>query len=400
MRRRIPALLRGAVDARWRNLIAAIACVVVFDVTLGFSFPVVTLILEARGTDESVIGLNAAMTPIGLLLFGPMIPAVTRRFGSKRVAIASALAISVLLLAMKAFPSLPAWFLLRIMLGATAGTLFAISEAWVVRFSEGPDRGLILAIYASLLSAGFALGPIMIPFTGISGWLPFVVAAGTALVAMLPIPFVTEPDAPPDEDEHGGFLAFLPKAPVLLMAVGVFAVFDAALMTFLPVYGLRNGLDLDTASFALGVLIGGNVILQIPIGLLADRWSRPGMMLICAVTTAVACAFIPATIATPLMWPVLIIAGAAGFGIYTVALALLGDRFSGNALVAGAAAFAVMWGVGAVIGSPVAAGLMKLFGDDALLYFMTAVYLAYAAAFAYRQMTRHRAVPATEPGRE
>jgi MFS family permease len=338
----------------------------------------------------ALIGLNAAMSPIGLLVVGPFIPALARRFGSRTVAVSSAIAVTGLLLSLKAFESLAAWFVLRFLLGAVTGALFAISESWVVRFSEGPNRAMILAIYASLLAAGFAVGPFMIPFTGIEGWTPFLIAAAFAVAAIIPIPFVVIPPETEEEGGHSGFLDFLPRAPVLLCAVGVFAIMDAATMSFLPVYGLHKGLDLDTASIALGVLIAGNVFVQIPIGWLADRWSKPGMMIVCALVTAVAAALMPATIGTLWMWPVFVLFGAMGFGVYTVALALLGDRFSGSALVAGAAAFATMWGLGAVVGAPAASNAMKFFGDDALPMFLCAIYLVYGLAFWRRQVTRHR----------
>jgi MFS family permease len=233
----------------------------------------------------------------------------------------------------------------------------------------------------------------MIPFTGIEGWLPFLIAAGFSVAAIIPIPFVVIPPDTPEEaaQGHSGFLSFLPMAPVLLCAVGVFAIMDAASMSFLPLYGLRKGLDLDTASIALGVMIAGNIFVQVPIGWLADRWSKPGMMIVCALVAAGAAAFIPATIGTVWMWPVFVLFGAMGFGVYTVALALLGDRFSGSTLVAGAAAFATMWGFGAIVGAPVASNAMKYFGPDALPVFLCLIYLVYGLAFWRRQVTRHAA---------
>ena len=378
----------------WQSLIGAIACVTVFDVTLGFTFPLLTLLLEAAKVDETMIGLNAAMTPLGILIMGPFIPALTRRFGARPVALAAAVGVAGFLLLLKLFPSLPSWFVLRLFLGAVGGILFTISEAWVVRFAEGPNRAKILAIYASVLSAGFAVGPFMIPFTGIHGWLPFAIAAGCALVAMLPILMIKSPDAPVAEGEHMTFWAFIPKAPVLLCAVGVFAVFDAVALAFFPIYALRVGLDLDTASFALGVLIAGNVFLQLPLGWLADRWSRIGTMISCALVTAVFCWILPMTMGTIFMWPTLVVMGTTGFGVYTVALALLGERFSGQALVAGAAAFAAMWGAGAIIGPPAAGGVIKFFGVEALPYFLGLIYLVYGIAFMVRQWTRRNAAAA------
>ena len=373
----------------WRSLVAAIGCLTVFDVTLGFSFPLITLLLEARQVDEAIIAFNAAMTPIGILLVGPSIPTLTRKFGARTVAIVAAFAVATLIFMLKAFPQLLSWFVLRLLLGAAGGILFAISEAWVVRFADGPHRTKILAIYASALSAGFAVGPFLIPLTGIHGWLPFIISGSFAALAALPILLISAPDAAPEEGASPTtFLSFLPQAPVLLCAVGLFAVFDAVALTFFPIYAIRVGLGLETGSYALGVLIAGNIFLQPVIGLIADRWSRIGTMVGCALTSAVLLVVLPLTLNTFWMWPLMIVLGSAGFGIYTVALALLGERFDGDALIAGAAAFSTMWGVGAIVGPPAASSVIKIYGIESLPYFLAVVYGVYGIAFAIRQRTR------------
>ena len=60
---------------------------------------------------------------------------------------------------------------------------------------------------------------------------------------------------------------------------------------------------------------------------------------------------LPVFIETLAVWPLLFVVGATGYGIYTMALIELGNRFTGSALVAGNAAFAVMWGIGGIAGS-------------------------------------------------
>ncbi len=373
----------------WRSLVAAIACLTVFDVTLGFTFPLLTLLLEARNVDEALIAFNAAMTPLGILIVGPFIPSLTKRFGARQVAILSAVTVAVLLFMLKVFPQLLSWFVLRFFLGATGGVLFTISEAWVVRFADGPHRTKILAIYASALSAGFAVGPFLIPLTGIHGWLPFIISGGFAALATLPIMLISSPDAQVKEGQGMTFFSFVPKAPVLLCAVGLFAIFDAVALTFFPIYALRVGLGLETGSYALGVLIAGNIFLQPIIGIIADRWSRVGTMVGCAMVSAVLLVVLPQVLNTLWMWPVLVVLGSAGFGVYTVALALLGERFDGDALMAGAAAFATMWGLGAIVGPPAASMVIKLYGIESLPYFLAAVYATYSLAFVVRQKTRH-----------
>jgi hypothetical protein len=89
------------------------------------------------------------------------------------------------------------------------------------------------------------------------------------------------------------------------------------------------------------------------------------------------------------MWPVLIGLGAAGYGVYTVSLADLGDRFSGNELITGAAAFAIMWGLGALFGSVSGGWAMSLLGPHGLPHFIAASYSILAIGIVFRtQQTR------------
>ena len=58
--------------------------------------------------------------------------------------------------------------------------------------------------------------------------------------------------------------------------------------------------------------------------------------------------------------------GGVSFGIYTMALIQLGERFTGQALIAGNAAFALVWGVGGIVGSPATGMAMQLVGHQGL----------------------------------
>jgi hypothetical protein len=59
----------------------------------------------------------------------------------------------------------------------------------------------------------------------------------------------------------------------------------------------------------------------------------------------------------------------------------LGERFAGHALIAGNAAFALVWGIGGMVGSPATGLAMQLIGHQGLpgslglLCFVLAVFL-------------------------
>ena len=76
-----------------------------------------------------------------------------------------------------------------------------------------------------------------------------------------------------------------------------------------------------------------------------------------------------------LVWPVMILLTASAFGVYVVALATMGDSFKGPDLMAGAAAIAAMWGVGGLIGPPVAGLAIDIFGIRAMPVFLAGFYV-------------------------
>ncbi len=352
---------------RRRNLLAACAAIIVFGFAMGLTYPLLSLLLERRGVPETVIGMNAAMSPLGILLFSVFIPVLARRFGARTVTITSALVAGLILLGYKLFPSLEAWFVLRLVHGMVVSTLFVLSESWVVKYADPGSRGKVVAIYGAALAASFGAGPALISLIGIDGWLPFLIGAGVLVAATLPIALIREERL--EAEAHAGWgdiVAFMPKAPILLAAVFIFAVFDAATLSLIPVYGVRLGYDLSASSNMLTVLIVGNVILLLPIGWLIDHRDRRSVLAGLGAATLALLLVLPLVAGTWIQWPVLFMVGATGYGIYTCALAILGDRYTGHQLIAGSSSFATMWGSGALAGSLIAGGAMQAMGPHGL----------------------------------
>ncbi len=162
------------------------------------------------------------------------------------------------------------------------------------------------------------------------------------------------------------YFRFFRRAPVLLLAVLAVTLFDNVYISFFTIFGMRSGLPLATSSTILGTAIICNVFLFTPMGMLADRWSRPGVMMITAVLTVVLCLSLPFVVTTWAIWPVMIVISAVAFGPYIISLATMGDRFSGGELIAGSAAISAMWGVGGLIGPPIAGAAIDAFGINAM----------------------------------
>lgn len=373
-------------SARRRSLVAAIACVSIYAVTMGFSLPLISLILESRGVDRSINGLLAATPSLAMLLVTPAIPRLVARAGLKPFLLACISADLVLFLLLPAIDHLYAWFVIRFLMGATVAGLFVAGETWINELAEEATRGRTMGLYAMVASGGFALGPMLLPLTGIEGWLPFL--AGSAFIALATLPLLLgRPESPTfSTDPAWSVLGFFAVAPTLCAAVMLSAFKDAAGMPLIPVYAVRMGVDQDAAALMLTVLGIGALALQIPIGWLADRVNRYALLLACAGSGALGAVLFAFTIHSGwLLWLVLFLWGGAFSGVYTVALVILGQRFRGAALAIGNAAFGFCWGIGGLFGPALAGASMDLWDPHGLPATLCAAVLLFLALALYRR---------------
>ena len=81
------------------------------------------------------------------------------------------------------------------------------------------------------------------------------------------------------------------------------------------------------------------------------------------------------TIAHWSIWPIMMMLAPMAFATYVVGLATMGDTFKGPDLMAGTAAVATMWGVGGLIGPPVAGVAIDLVGIDAMPVTLAGFYV-------------------------
>ena len=381
---REPGKPHPAPEAPWSLITAVIGAMSVFTLTLGLSYPLLSLILENLGTPKVLIGLNAAMTPLGIIVSSPFIPRLALKKGSWKFAMVCLLAGLFLFTLIGTTRRIELWFPLRFFLGVFINGLFIVSETWINQLSYAAVRGRVMGIYATIMSLGFCVGPFLLPFTGFDGWPPFLVGIACFIMAGLVMLPLRRHLPEIEKASHGSVYSFMALAPVLLMAVFGAAYFDQIVLSFLPLYALYAGLSQATASFALGVLIVGNVFLQYPMGWLADKTSRHTVLLACTLTTLAGCALLPVAIRIAwVLWPMLFIWGGAAFGVYTVALAGLGDRYSGAMLLTGSAAFGLMWGLGGIAG-PAATGIAMQFWGPAVLPIVLAVPFLMFAGLLWR----------------
>jgi MFS family permease len=350
-------------ERRW-GLAAAITSVTVFGLSIGQGAPLLSLLLEQRGTDPTLNGLNAGVTFIGVLL-GPLLAPHWVR--------------------MKQFDGFAAWLVLRMALGVTGSSIFTSSEAWINLLAGDVGRGRIIGIYAAALSAGFGIGPLLLSITGIQGWAPFIGNAILTSLAMLPLLGVGDATLSLARERGISPLRMFARAPSILWVVVVFGLYESALMTLLPIWGVRIGLGDRLAAATLSAVYLGAILLQMLIGWLSDLWSRTAALGLCGGVGLIgALALAVITPSTPLLFCLLFVWGGVASGIYPVALSMAGDRFQGTDLVAINAAIIMAYGLGALAGPALGGVAIDISDPQGLLWLFV---LMFAGLLAVTRLT-------------
>jgi MFS family permease len=345
--------------SRWVVLAAVLATSLGVGVIFGFESPLIAIVLSRAGESSVIVGAVNSTVLVAVILIGPLYPSVIARYGLKHSIIAGIGTAVLILLLMPAWISVPSWLALRFLTGCALGLTWIASEIWLNTVAGSVSRGTVMGMYGMVFSIGTASGPVLLEFTGTSGWRPFGVGAAFLLVTLAPL--IALPNTPRPKDNHqalGRLVALVPTAPLIMLAAFIAGFVESADLTLLPLYGLRSGLDERAALWLIGVFLAGNVALQLPIGLLADRFGRRFMLGVCALTSCLGPLFLPPLLHTPaLLWPLLFLWGGTLYAFYSQGVALLGERFAPAQLAGANTLFVMIYCVGGVIG-PSAGGFV------------------------------------------
>jgi MFS family permease len=382
---------------RRRSLVAVVGSVFGVGVAYGALIPLISLRLEADGVDSLLIGIQGAMFPLATLAIGAFIPALVSRVSLLLVLYASLGVAAASVMLFPVFPTLSAWFVLRFVTGSAGTVHWVASEIWMNALATARDRSRLMGIYATMLAAGFAIGPLVVRATGIEGWRPFAAVAVGVLVAALPLPLAHArvPALPP---RHGVRLRGLfERVPGVLLAALLAGLLDAAVLVFLPLVGVRSGLAQRDAVTLVAWFMAGNLVFQIPLGWWADRTDRWTALRLCVACSLLGALLLPVLApdgwlpSKPLLAAVLFVWGGTSFGLYTLSLAVLGERSSLAELAAANTAFVMVYEIGSISGPILVGAGMDLAGRNSLVVVTAAACTLFFLAERFLISPRARA---------
>ena len=259
--------------------------------------------------------------------------------------------------------------------GVTGGVPWVVSEIWMNVVVEEKRRGRVMAVYSMLVALGLALGPFVLQIVGVYGPKPFITCAVLALLVALPLLPYWKTAPKIEHAEDSGYLQVVVLAPLAMLAGFACGLGEQVAFSFLPVYAVGAGVSAEIGALWLSTFVIGNVVLQWPIGWMADHFDRRAVLAGCALASTLLVVLLSAVSAQSLMViAVIALWGGLSFAIYPVGLALLGQRIGGGDIARANTAFSMLYILGGLVGRPLAGAAMDAVGDPGLGWTLAVFY--------------------------
>jgi len=366
-------------EIHWPSLIAAVASITAVGIAIGLGLPLLSIIMEKRGVAPTLIGLNSAMAGLASMAAAPFTTKFAHRHGVAPTMLLAIVFAAASALGFYYITNFWLWFPLRIVFHGAITVLFILSEFWINATAPPNRRGFVLGIYGTVLSLGFASGPLLFSILGSEGVLPFAVGAGVILLSAIPI-FLARNESPVLDEKPGRhFMRYVFLVPTATAAVFIFGAVESGGLSLFPIFGTRAGFTESQAALLLTVMGIGNFIFQIPLGMLSDH-VKDRRRILSALTLIgfVGALFLPMLVESWfLMALVLLFWGGCVSGLYTVGLSHLGSRLQGADLAAANAAFVFSYAVGTVAGPQAVGAAMDVTGNNGFAWAIAGFFGLY-----------------------
>lgn len=308
--------------------------------------PVIGQVAESFGVSSSTAGILTSLPGFCFAIMGWLAVPIARRLGLSPTLVAGSVALLVGLAIRPFIDSYLPFFVLTVVLVAGIAVANILLPAWVKEHSRGTNQVRLMMTYTAMLGASGAIGPLSaLFFSGSSAWRwalgMWVVPVIVQTIVWAIVLSKTKRDIPstgvmPDPDElaeaspkansnPGGSLLKSPTAIAMLLFFGIQSSGAYAQMGWLPAILVEDGVRESTASIALALLGGFNVIGGVLMPWLLSRLNSVVLLpiILGAITTTGWLGVMFAPTAAPLLWASLL--GIGGM-CFPLALALLTAR--------------------------------------------------------------------------
>ncbi len=389
-------------------LIAAVSLVTLANATMTTVMP---LRLLQDGASDATVAIFGAAYFLGFAVGCFSEPPRILRIGYIRAFAGAAALCAILAIVMDLTDWVLLWVVLRFFMGLSIAAVFATVDGWINGTTPDALRGKVFATYGWCLGASAVLGQLLIVhWDGLQVGFITVLALSFNLAVVLvvmtravaPPTRVVEPEAVEGNPARSGLLVVTSGTAVV---AAIYAgLVTTAILSIMPALLANAGVTEGAIGVVVASFFLGRLLLQIPIGVIADRMDLRLLIAVIAGLTGAAAAVGAILVQLGLaqivegsgplnqivFLVVMVLLGGLILPLYTVANSLAFARASGQPPVKIATTLLLVNSAGAVAGPLLVAALLPAVGPHALSMVVTIASVGTVLFALWRRRTQAR----------
>ena len=353
----------------------------------GIVYVMVPVWLALQSLSAAQLGFFAASLWLGQMPGLGLAPWLSRHWGARRVVVVG-LACSVVALVGIAWVPSAAWpwhayLACGLLAGLGMGLRWVGLEPWLYNIAPAHARGRLVGFHETLIAAAPVVAPAIAAWVGVQSNTILWVGVGFTVVALVPLALARTP--PVEEAHHANSWPQSARAawPHRIFRQGLLialcgGMLESALAGLFAVFAGERGFGAEGIAQLLTAFGLGGLLLQYPVGWMADHWGLRAAGALAALGTALAAALFACAPSIPGL-PGVTVAFAAMFvlgGLITafLTLALIASTKTPTPDMAwNVSSLSMAYSLSAVVGPVVAGGAMTATSSVALMWFTAAV---------------------------
>nr|WP_241018954.1 MFS transporter [Paraburkholderia sp. Tr-20389] len=255
----------------------------------GIGFMVLPVWLAQQGLDAPRAGLFAAAQWTGMFIGLLFAPRLIERVGSKAT-VSLGLAASLIAYGSLVALSWPAWIVPGMLTGLGIGLRWIANETWLYSLVPAGKSGKVVGIHEALIGSAGVLAPALAVVCGVNGTLVFLAGSFLTAAAAIPLWFTrssARQHASVPHIAHGKRVELGPVVCLGLVTIAVGGIGDGALYGLFPLFADSRGLTIAQTATMLACFGMGGMVLQFPVGWLADRFGLAATVIVCALASTI-----------------------------------------------------------------------------------------------------------------
>ncbi len=225
--------------------------ILLFATAVGINLVTFPTLLSSNGINSFQIGIASTFEIFGGIAASFLLSKIVAKFGIRKSLLFSAAAYACAISLIYFYQGFLLWLAFIFFMGFCWFLYVITRQSWFNILLSDEQRGVATGIFSMTISAGIALGPVIVKLTGAHSYISFMASAILVISSYLCISKIKNADALDLSAKRIPLVDFFKKNPRCFVARFFLDFQSYMLLVFSVVYGVKIGLSYESAGLLI-----------------------------------------------------------------------------------------------------------------------------------------------------